>query len=160
MTIYTNKAQFIPLVILLSILFVPAIIVLIVLCILYQLIQFFVILLCFILIFCLAICAVRKESNSRRNYIKINENTLVIKNDSFSSENVEVFIDFNNIVQIDYYGINSIISWVGIICLQCPNTALISFVIDGQVIQKALGFFEKDEIKKICSLCKIKLIVH
>lgn len=158
--IYTNKAQFKPIIILLSILFVPAILSLIVCCFIIPSTTIYCILFAFFIIYCLGIFAVKKESNSRRNYLKIGNDSIIIKFDNFSADDNEKEIMFNDIIQIDYYKINSFISWIGLLSLQCPKIAFLKYACDNKVIQKPIGYFEKVDIERMCFTHNIKLIVH
>lgn len=158
--IYTNKAQFKPIIILLSVLFVPSISALIVCCFLIPSIPIYCILFSFLIIYCLSIFAIKKESNSHRNFIKIGENSLIIKFDNFSADDNENEIMFNDIIQIDYYKINSVISWIGLLSMQCPKIAFLKYTCDNKVIQKPIGYFEKVDIERMCFTHSIKLIVH
>lgn len=156
--IYTNKASFKPLMIILSFLFIPSIVTLIVCCFLIPSIPIYVILLVFILMYCLGIIAIRKESNSHRNYIKIMEDMIILKFDNFSSN--EISIKYVDIYQIDYYRINSFISWFALICMQCPKIAFLTFSDGKSIMKKPIGYFEKKDIEKICNINKIKLVIH
>ena len=65
-----------------------------------------------------------------------------------------------NIVQIEYYKINSFISWLQFLSYQIPKVAFITIHENENIITKAIGYFEKNDLIKICESKNIKLIIH
>ena len=158
--IYTNKAILKPIIIVLSVLFIPSIIVLTIYCIFFSNFQGYIILAIFIFLFIVGIIVAIKEAYSHRNYIKINTSFFEIKFDNLSSNGQAIIVNYDNIVQIEYYKINSFISWLQFLSYQIPKVAFITIHENENIITKAIGYFEKNDLIKICESKNIKLIIH
>lgn len=160
MMIYTNKAMLQPMIIVLSVFFIPIIIVLTIYCIVFSNFQGYIILASFIFLFIVCIIATIKEAYSQRNFIKINDSFFEIKFDNLSSNGQAIIVNYDDIVQIDYYKINSFISWLQLLSYQIPKVAFITIHENENIITKAIGYFEKNDLIKICESKNIKLIIH
>ena len=161
MMIYTNKAMLQPMIIVLSVFFMPIIIVLTIYCIVFSNFQGYIILACFIFLFIVCIIATIKEAYSQRNFIKINDSFFEIKFDNLSSNGQAIIVNYDDIVQIEYYKINSFISWLQLLLsYQSPKVAFITIRENENIITKAIGYFEKNDLIKICESKNIKLIIH
>ena len=160
MMIYTNKAMLQPMIIVLSVFFIPIIIVLTIYCIVFSNFQGYIILASFSFVFIVCIIATIKEAYSQRNYIKINTLFFEIKFDNLSSNRQAIIVNYDDIVQIDYYKINSFISWLQLLSYQSPKVAFITIHENENIITKAIGYFEKNDLIKICESKNIKLIIH
>lgn len=158
--IYTNKAILKPIIIILSVLFIPSIIVLAIYCIIFSNFQGYIILAIFSFLFIVGIIVAIKEAYSQRNYIKINTSFFEIKFDNLSSNGQAIIVNYDDIVQIDYYKINSFISWLQLLSYQIPKVAFITIHENENIITKAIGYFEKNDLIKICESKNIKLIIH
>lgn len=158
--IYTNKAILKPIIIVLSVLFIPSIIVLTIYCIFFSNFQGYIILAIFIFLFIVGIIVAIKEAYSHRNYIKINTSFFEIKFDNLSSNGQAIIVNYDDIVQIGYYKINSFISWLQLLSYQIPKVAFITIHENENIITKAIGYFEKNDLIKICESKNIKLIIH
>lgn len=109
----------------------------------------------------MCIIATIKEAYSHRNYIKINTSFFEIKFDNLSSNGQAIIVNYDDIVQIDYYKINSFISWLQLLLsYQSPKVAFITIHENENIITKAIGYFEKNDLIKICESKNIKLIIH
>ena len=159
--IYTNKAILKPIIIVLSVLFIPSIIVLTIYCIFFSNFQGYIILAIFIFLFIVGIIVAIKEAYSHRNYIKINTSFFEIKFDNLSSNGQAIIVNYDDIVQIEYYKINSFISWLQLLfTYQSPKVAFITIHENENIITKAIGYFENNDLIKICESKNIKLIIH
>ena len=112
----------------------------------------------FIFLFIVCIIATIKEAYSHRNYIKINTSFFEIKFDNLSSNGQAIIVNYDDIVQIEYYKINSFISWLQLLSYQSPKVAFITIHENENIITKAIGYFEKNDLIKICESKNIKLI--
>ena len=95
--IYTNKAILKPIIIVLSVLFIPSIIVLTIYCIFFSNFQGYIILAIFIFLFIVGIIVAIKEAYSHRNYIKINTSFFEIKFDNLSSNGQAIIVNYDDI---------------------------------------------------------------
>lgn len=121
-----------------SICIVPIIISLIVSCILLNKISIYVILCCFIFIYIFVILILKKESNIKKYYLKVNEDSLEILYPNITKNEEILTVNFNNIEKIEYYKMNLI-------------KALFFSFISRTVLQKAMiiTYYENNEKRKI-----------
>lgn len=99
--IYLNKALFKPYVLFISICIVPIIISLIVSCILLNKIAIYAILCYFIFIYIFVIFILKKESNIKKYYLKVKEDSLEILYPNITKNEDILAINFNNIKKLN-----------------------------------------------------------
>ena len=160
MRIYLNKAGFKPVLIICSAFFVPIIIILFFVAINDKKISMWMVFLFFLVLYFVFVIPAYIESTSNKNYMDIKENSIIIKHPSISDDMTSKEIPINNISSFEYFRMNSIISWIAIICLVIPNTLIINIDKDGKSIDYNIGFCTKNDIIKICNENNIKLILH
>ncbi len=150
--IYLNKTLFKPYVLFISIFIVPIIIMLIVSCILLNKISIYVILCCFIFIYIFVILISKKESNIKKYYLKVNEDSLEILYPNITKNEEILTINFDNIEKIEYYKMNSIkalfFSFISRTVLQ--KAMIITYYENNEKKENLIGYAELANIKEIC----------
>lgn len=144
-----------------SICIVPIIISLIVSCILLNKISIYVILCCFIFIYIFVILILKKESNIKKYYLKVNEDSLEILYPNITKNEEILTVSFNNIEKIEYYKMNLIkalfFSFISRTVLQ--KAMIITYYENNEKKENLIGYAELADIKEICKKCRIKLII-
>ena len=158
--IYLNKSILKPLLIICSFLFVPPIIMLIISCILFNEVQLYVILCCFVLLYIFSFWIVIRESKNKKYYLKICNDSLEILYPNLTSNGEVLSVKITDIEKIDYYKITSPISWLAMFQWTCPKAMFITYSKNNIKENKAIGHAELKEIVKICEEKGIQLIIH
>lgn len=158
--IYLNKAILKPLLIFTSFFFIPALIILLISCLLIREIQVYMIFCCFVLVYIISIHVVIKESKNKKYYLKVCSDSLEILYPNITSEGEVLLVKFTDIEKIEYYKITSFVSWLAMINMVCPKALFITYNINNKKETKAIGHAELIDIVKICEENGIELIIH
>lgn len=160
MIIYTNKALFKPVLIILNFLFIPTIISLIVALVLLKEIFIAILLACFITIYIVTILLFKWESNRKTNFIKVEKDGLEINYPNLAKDGNCLSLNYEEIIKIDYYKITSFVSWLALVQMQLPKALFITFNKNGNIVRKAIGHSELSEVTKLCNENNIKYRIH
>ncbi len=146
--IYLNKAFFKPMLILLSVLFLPAIIDYLFLLIGGFSIEMLVIFVLLLSIYILPLCIVFNLSRSKSHYLKVDGNFLEINYPIRGAESPTV-IEIKNIVKVEYYKILSIRSWCLLFHCIGPQSTFITYLSDGKEIRNLIGYPDLNELRQV-----------
>jgi len=151
--IYLNTGAFKPLLILLSVAFLPQ-------C-LGGLICYFedyrveklIITLFLFLGYFLSVFGCYKYSKSKKDYLIVKENNhiVVVYNDKPNDKNFSYEICLENIVKVEYHKISSLKEWVVLLhCYTLPQSVFVRHLTKGEEDCKLIGYPDYNEIKALC----------
>ena len=157
------EKQFKPMVIFLSMFFYPFFLVGIVALFLEFNIGVLLVLLMFILAYIGFIMLVRKECNNKNYYLIIHDNKIEINHPDEHKTKKVVEICYEDIIQLEYYRLCSIISWVQMFLGgSCPKSVYITYnKYKGfeKDVCDLVGYMDLQDIKKIAMDKNIKLVI-
>lgn len=159
--INNNKAQFLPVMILTTVIELLPLVVGSIAAFINENIAVGSILLTFSLVVYITIFLLMKKGSSTDIYfVKVDNGELEISYANFTSADYGK-VSLDDVVKIDYYRINSFVSWV--LCLinvRVPRSAFLTYTHDGATVYKPIGYFAKKDIDKLCESNGIKVIMH
>lgn len=104
---------------------------------------------------------IKKESNIKKYYLKVKEDSLEILYPNITKNEEILTINFNNIEKIEYYKMNSIkslfFSFISRTVLQ--KSMIITYYENNEKKENLIGYAELAVIKEICKKCKINLVI-
>lgn len=161
--IYLNKKQFLPAMILISIMFVPIMLMLTCLCLFYNVFQPFLIIGILLVTYLLLIFCFFKISKSTKNYLIINNDGLdICCGNKYCDKNTGVWkVPYNEIARIDYYRISSLKGWVSLWTGLLPKCVFITIQNRGGKENSVfIGYLDLDQVKLIANTGNIEIFVH
>ena len=158
--IYLKQKQFKPAVILLSILFSPAIIVMLITTIAFYKLELLIILLSLVIIYLLLLLFFLKVSYSKKNYLELGRDNMKIVYPNINKGENELDINYSEINSFDYYKITSFKGWLILTSFVLPQCVFITYNNNGNEITELMGHLDYEYIKNLASEKKIKFIEH
>lgn len=154
---YLNEKEFKPMLIFLSVVFLPCIISL-------GIIMFFdfrliilIVALSMLIIYILLIFILRKVSRNKENCLIIHDELFEIYYPNIGDGSHSLNVNLCDIIEIEYYRITSIRGWLQILGYAGPKCTYITYQKYGRKITELMGFFDLRDIKKITDEKGIKL---
>lgn len=152
--IYLNTGFFRPMLWIVSILFLPIVVVGLVLAILKLntsgIVACSVILLfCFISLFC-----IYKHSKTKKYYLLSEDDFLAI-----NYPNAPCRINKSEIIKVEYYKISSIRSWLLLFSYICPQSAFITYKDNGREVCKLIGYPDFEKIRDLCDTHGLDFVI-
>ncbi len=157
--IYLNAGLFKPFFILSSLLMLPMVLVLAVLCIFEFNISVFFISLIFFAIYLASIVWAYRQSMSRKDFLYASENCITIKYPNLNGNKGELTLEPNQIVMIEYYRIGSIRAWCMSFDGALPQCAEITYMCNGKKLCQSIGYPNLGELSALCAELGIKLVL-
>lgn len=155
-----NKAQFTPAVIAWSALCVPAIIISTVwlffdfsLDILVGVLIISCIYLCILFLFWLI-------SNAQDRMLVLKEDSLQVLNPKVADDADCYEVQYSNVISFEHYRISSVKSWLKIFFYILPRYTSVNLLVNGEEVNRPVGYMKLKDIRKIASDHNIKLIEH
>lgn len=159
--IYLNKGFFKPMFILISTIILPVLIALLATNIKSFQFSSFFILGVLILGYLLLVLKIYQYSMSKRNYLIVKEQTLLmIKYPNISANDDFLSLNLVDIIKIEYYRMSSIKSWGMLYNYVCPRCAYITYLYQGNLMVRHLGYPLLSDIRDLCKNFNITLIVY
>lgn len=155
-----EKKQFLPLIIAVSLLFLPPIIGLTISSILNFQQHILLILLLLIVIYVLIICIIYKITNSKSKMMEITNQGLLIHVYKKGKLIHKGTIKYSDIEFIYYYRMTSIKSWLATLHFVSPKSVYIKYKKEKNINDELLGFMDYCEVVKLSNDKKIKLKVY
>ena len=112
----------------------------------------------FSLSFFATVFGVYKYSKSDKEQLYSEEGVLVIIYPNVTTS-PRTEIEVNNIVKIEYYKISSFRAWCMLYNYVCPCSAFITYLLDGKEVCKHIGYPRYDKIKTLCSDIGVKFVI-
>ncbi len=156
---YLNEKEFKPMLIFLSVIFLPFIVLLGIIMFLDFRLIILAIAVILLIVYILLILVLRKSSKNRENYLLIHEDMFEIYYPNIGEGTHKLKINFCDIIEIKYYKITSIRGWFQILGYVGPKCTYITYKKYGKKITELMGFFDLRDIKKITNEKGIKLII-
>lgn len=156
---YLDEKQFKPMLIILSVIFLPFIVLLGIIMFLDFELIILVIELSILIIYIMLIFILRKDSKSKGNYLIIHDEMFEIYYPNIGEGTHKLKINFCDIIEIKYYKITSIRGWLQILGYVVPKCTYITYKKYGKKITELMGFFDLNDIREITNKKGIKLII-
>ena len=157
-----SRAQFKPLVIFVSLFFIPAIVGLVFAIVKSFLVAKLIWLLVFIIAFIGVILMIYKSSHSKKYTLSINNGFLTAVCQPPIGNLTELTVKYEDIIELEYYRMRSILSWIILplssFCV--PRCVEIAFRENGNEVAQWLGYMTYDEVKRVAAATGSKLKVH
>ena len=157
-----NSAQFKPMSIFFSVIFLPITMALLVYTILEFRIELLIVSLVLLCLYIFILMIVYKESKKKNNYIVLYDKHLIIKHQSLNNHKETKFL-YSTIANLKYYRTTSIKSWLysvldGLCFL--PNAVFLVYYDCGKEKEIAIGYLSRENIKQISLSFGIKLRIY
>jgi hypothetical protein len=85
---------------------------------------------------------------------------LKIKYPNISKTSDEIILEYQNIQQIDFYGIASIKSWVMLFDYICPNSVFVTYRDSSEITRVFAGYLTPVQIKNLINESNLKIVLH
>lgn len=157
---YLEPKQFKPGIILAGFMFVPCILGLIIVNILFFRTELLIILLIFFLIYLIDIFFLFRQSKKKNHYLLVKNNEIELFFVDLIDGQIKLELQFDQIIQFEYYRINSIKGWLMLFSYTLPKCVYITYLKDGENITKFIGYLDIKEIKEISQKTKTELKIH
>ena len=156
-----SRSQFLPAMILISVLFVPIVSVLIWVSFLDHILFLFVGLL--LVIYLILALYFFRTSRSQKNYLIMNDDGLdICCGNQYCNKDTGIWkISYAQIRQIDYYKLSSPMGWFSLWNGLLPKCVFLTFRdLSGKEISVFIGYLEFDQVNSIAKTGGIELLVH
>lgn len=157
---YLEQKQFKPSMILFGILFIPYIIGLIIANIMLFEIELLIILLMIIGIYLTIVIIFWKLSKRKEKYILIKDNIMELEFLDFISGKTKLELQFDEIIQFEYYRINSIRGWLMLFSYVLPMCVYLTYSVNGKEQTKFIGYLDIKDIKEISKITNTDLKIY
>ena len=85
---------------------------------------------------------------------------LKIKYPNISKKSDEIIIEYQNIQQIDFYGMTSIKAWAMLVNYICPNSLFVTYYNAGEIKEIFIGYLRLSDIKNLKDNTNLTIIIH
>lgn len=156
---YLEEKQFLPLVLLFSVVFVPIIIGLMVINIVSYNTTSLVILLCCLIAYGLIIFAIWKVSRKKKHYLLLKEQSIEVVYHDIYKGTTKLELSYDQIVQLEYYRLFTI-RWIGLLHSSLVSQCVfMTYMNNGNQIERHIGYMNYRDAKEITQKLKIRLVV-
>jgi len=157
--VYLNKGSFVPIVIMISVIFAPITIA----CTLSFLMDFQLPILTLFLtsfvFYCVSALLAYISSASKRYAIQIIAGKIMINYPNLCRDSRELVLAPDAIVKMEYYKLSSIHAWCMLHNYILPRCVFLTYVCDGKQVCKHIGYPDYDEICNLCHALDIELTI-
>lgn len=85
---------------------------------------------------------------------------LKIKYPNISKTSDEIILEYQNIQQIDFYGIASIKAWVMLFDYICPNSVFVTYRDSSEITRVFAGYLTPVQIRNLINESDLKIVLH
>lgn len=157
---YLNEKEFMPLVIFLSVIFVPPLILLFIV----LFFEFELVLLLttvgVLLIYIFSIIISKKATNAEGHYLIVHDDSFEICYPNIGNGTHALNVKFSDVIEIEYFRITSIRGWCQLLGYVVPKCTYITYLNNGIKTTDLIGFFDLKDIKSITSKNGIRLKIR
>ena len=157
---FLEKKQFKPSVILLSVIFLPIIITIIIaICLTFKK-ELLLALFTIVLIYSVLIIVFWKISQCKNKYLLLENDRIKVIYPNINNGENRLELSLKQIVKIDYYKITSFKGWFILFSFVVPKCVFITYKKDNNEYTDFIGYMDFDDVKKFANNNDIKLIIH
>lgn len=98
--------------------------------------------------------------NSKRYYMLFCPDCLKIKYPNISKTSDEIILEYQNIKQIDFYGMTSIKAWAMLFNYICPNSVFVTYCDFNETREVFIGYLKPVHIRELKSERNLKVVIH
>lgn len=155
-----SHAQFKPTVILLSLIFVPLILATLILCLLDNMFDIFMLFVCLTVSYTLIIIILSKIFKRNKYCLVLYDAYFVATYPNLGKRCGHIQVTYEDIVRLEYYKISSLKSWLLLFNYVVPQSVFITYKCKNEIITELLGYMEYEEIKKLTAEKGISLKIN
>lgn len=148
--ILLNRGYKKPFIILISILFVPVICACLAAVLLEYRISLLIAFFIAVGIYALFVFAAQKISASKKAYLEICDNGIIVKYPNVPKYVEDTTIAYDCIVKFEYYKLSSVISWMQMFCYVSPQCVYLTILNNGREECMLIGYPDRYELQKLC----------